>query len=442
MIHGRIEDLYKAKFVSLWMLLSLKAGYLNAAGFLATGNFVSHITGFGTSMGVSIAHEDYFFGIELLILPIAFILGSSVPAWLLDWKYSESEAPKYHRVQFLITMGIALIFLLGVNQTFGDFSTIGNDQHDVILIGILCFVCGMKNGLSTWATVGRIRTTHLTGLATDIGLNLPKIFRRQEGSRFPEPKKVNLVRVLTFLSFSFGSLVAALVFPKLGYWGLIFPFIISAVLSFFSYASYLKQGHSEEAAKNKIDNPKDAVKELLDGNLRFIHNKKINRNYSKEIAETKDFQKPFAVVVSCMDSRTSSEIIFDQGLGAIFSIRIAGNVVTPEVIASCEYACHAAGASLIVVLGHTGCGAIKGAIDNANFGQLHTIVDRIRENVDKNISFAALDARQIYTDENVKAGVKDLHRNSSILSNLQELGKLKIIGGIYDITSGEVALKW
>lgn len=252
MIHCTLDDLYRPRYVILWMILALKAGYLNAAGFLATGKFVSHVTGFGTQMGISITHEDYLFGYELLIIPIAFILGSSIPAWVLDHDYAKDRLPKYHYVQILVTIGLGIVLLLGLKGEFGAFSTIADDQDDIVLIGFLCFILGMKNGLTTWATYGKIRTTHLTGLATDIGLHLPKIFRDNNLSRMPESRRVNTVRVLTFLSFSFGSLVAAFVFPRYEYHGLIYPFFLSIGLSVISYFSYLKHSRRSHESEDKL----------------------------------------------------------------------------------------------------------------------------------------------------------------------------------------------
>lgn len=252
MIHVTMDDLYRPRYVFLWMLLALKAGYLNAAGFLATGKFVSHVTGFGTQMGISIAHEDYLFGSELLIIPIAFILGSSIPAWILDADYSKEKLPPYHYVQMLVTIGLGIILILGFQGEFGAFSTKEDDTHDIVLIGFLCFILGMKNGLTTWATYGRIRTTHLTGLATDIGLHLPKLFRNAHQSRLPEKRRVNTVRVLTFFSFSLGSLIAAFIFPRYEYQGLIFPFVLSLGLSIISYISYLRLKRNTHESENQF----------------------------------------------------------------------------------------------------------------------------------------------------------------------------------------------
>lgn len=239
MINFKENEIYRPANVAFWMLLSIKAGYLNAAGFLATGKFVSHVTGFGTQMGVSIAHEDYVFGGELLIIPLGFILGASVPSWYLEHQYSKDRVPKYFVVQALICLGLVAVYTLGLGGLFGEFYTVADDQHDIIIIGLLCFVCGMKNGLSTWATNGKIRVTHLTGLSTDIGMHLPKFFRSTEMSKFPEERHVNRVRILTFLSFSTGSLAAAFIFPTWGFQGFIFPVVLSVFVLGVTVRSYL-----------------------------------------------------------------------------------------------------------------------------------------------------------------------------------------------------------
>lgn len=238
MIHCDVKKLYEKKYVLLWMILSFKAGFLNAAGFLATGYYVSHVTGFGSMVGVSLAHEEYVFGIELLIIPLAFIIGSMLPTMILEKNYEGNKIPPYPLVQLLITGLLGVILLLGVTNFFGQFNLPQHDENDIILIGLLCLVCGLKNGLTTWATYGKIRTTHLTGLATDIGLNLPKLFRPREKSRFPEERRVNSVRIATFISFSIGSLVSAFIFPRLMYVGFAIPFIISVALLGVSFMNY------------------------------------------------------------------------------------------------------------------------------------------------------------------------------------------------------------
>jgi carbonic anhydrase len=124
--------------------------------------------------------------------------------------------------------------------------------------------------------------------------------------------------------------------------------------------------------------PTEAIRLLKNGNERFVSNLKVNRNFLQQINETADEQHPFAVIISCMDSRTSAELIFDQGLGDIFSIRIAGNVINEEILGSAEFGCKVVGSKIILVLGHTNCGAINGAIGNVELGHLYFITNKIK----------------------------------------------------------------
>src|SRR5687768_9493688 len=131
-----------------------------------------------------------------------------------------------------------------------------------------------------------------------------------------------------------------------------------------------------KAMQEKIT-PQEALEILKNGNKRFVQNLKINRNLLEQVNDTRDGQWPFAVVLSCIDSRTSAELIFDQGLGDIFSVRIAGNIVNEDILGSMEFACKVAGSKFIVVLGHSKCGAIKGACDGVEMGNLTTLLSKI-----------------------------------------------------------------
>jgi len=177
----------------------------------------------------------------------------------------------------------------------------------------------------------------------------------------------------------------------------------------------------------------EALERLKQGNQRFVNNLRINRNLLQEVEQTKQGQEPFAVIISCMDSRTSPELIFDQGLGDIFSIRIAGNVITPEIIGSAEYACKVVGAKLVLVLGHLGCGAIKGAVDNVKLGHLSSVTDKIRFSIKKNSTLEDV------TYANVTTGIHSLFKESPILQELVDKNELLISGGIYDISNGKVS---
>ena len=196
-------------------------------------------------------------------------------------------------------------------------------------------------------------------------------------------------------------------------------------------------------SQNKIT-PELAINLLKNGNERFVKNLKINRNLLQQVNETSDSQHPFAVIVSCMDSRTSAELIFDQGLGDIFSIRIAGNVINEDILGSAEFGCKVVGAKIVVVLGHTGCGAINGAINDVDLGHLHFITKKIQRcipNIKKHHPLITEEnlCEQV-TRMNVLQGISDLRTSSTILAALEYEGKIKIVGGLYNISGGQVEI--
>lgn len=190
--------------------------------------------------------------------------------------------------------------------------------------------------------------------------------------------------------------------------------------------------------------PSMALQLLLDGNKRFVNNLKINRNLLQQANETSDGQHPFAVILSCIDSRTSAELIFDQGLGDIFSVRIAGNVVNEDILGSMEFACKVAGSKIIVVLGHTKCGAVKGACDHVEMGNLTSLLQKIAPAVKEetttkeNRTSANSEFVENVAALNVKQTVKLISEQSAILKEMIESGAIGIVGGIHEIATGEV----
>lgn len=190
--------------------------------------------------------------------------------------------------------------------------------------------------------------------------------------------------------------------------------------------------------------PSDALKLLKEGNKRFVNNLKANRNLLQQANETSDGQYPFAVILSCIDSRTSAELIFDQGLGDIFSIRVAGNIINEDVLGSMEFACKVAGSKIIIVLGHTKCGAIKGACDHVEMGNLTALLDKIRPAVDnetetkENRNSSNATFVENVSVINVKRTVKAIKERSTILKEMIDSGEIGIVGGVHDITTGEV----
>ena len=190
--------------------------------------------------------------------------------------------------------------------------------------------------------------------------------------------------------------------------------------------------------------PSMALNLLNEGNKRFLNNLKINRNLLQQANETSDGQNPFAIILSCIDSRTSAELIFDQGLGDIFSVRIAGNIINEDILGSMEFACKVAGSKIIVVLGHTKCGAVKGACDHIEMGNLTALLTKIRPAVDEETltkenrnSNNSVFVENVSTI-NVKRTVKSIMQRSTILKEMIESGQIGIVGGTHDISTGEV----
>lgn len=191
--------------------------------------------------------------------------------------------------------------------------------------------------------------------------------------------------------------------------------------------------------------PQQAFDKLKAGNERFVSGKTLNRNLHKQVKDTSKGQFPFATVVSCLDSRTGTELIFDQGIGDVFNARVAGNIVNPDILGSLEFASKAAGSKVIAVIGHTKCGAIKGACDHVELGNLTGLINKIEPAVaattsakgedrsSKNYSFVDRVA-----ETNVRKTMENIRRNSPILKKMEQAGEIKIVGGMYDIETGKV----
>lgn len=204
------------------------------------------------------------------------------------------------------------------------------------------------------------------------------------------------------------------------------------------------KAHTQETQATMT--PEKSLLYLKEGNKRFQSNLKANRNLLEQVNDTSDGQFPFATILSCIDSRVSAELVFDQGLGDIFSIRIAGNFVNEDILGSMEFACKLAGTKLIVVLGHTSCGAVKGACDNAKLGNLTTMLAKIKpavnavkepqENNLRNSSNA--DFVNNVAAKNVQLTIDRILKESEVLSEMQNSGEIKIVGAMYYINNGEV----
>ena len=189
-----------------------------------------------------------------------------------------------------------------------------------------------------------------------------------------------------------------------------------------------------------------SLQELKEGNKRFQANQKADRNLKEQVADTSGGQYPFATILSCIDSRVSSELIFDQGIGDIFSARIAGNFVNDDILGSMEFACKLAGTKLIVVLGHTACGAVKGACDDAKLGKLTGMLEKIKPAVnsvsepeDPNLRNSSnIEFVNKVAEKNVHLTIDKIKADSEVLAAMVKNNEIKIVGGMYDVQSGAV----
>lgn len=201
--------------------------------------------------------------------------------------------------------------------------------------------------------------------------------------------------------------------------------------------------HTKES-QDKIT-PQQALEFLKEGNIRFLNNLKVNRNLLMQVNQTSEGQFPFATILSCIDSRTSAELIFDQGLGDIFSIRIAGNILNDDILASMEYACGVANSKIIVVLGHTRCGAVVSACDQVKSGHITGLLSKINPAIESETTTTSERNGQNFSfvnnvsKINVELAINKIRQKSPILLDLEKEGKIMITGGIYDVETGEVS---
>lgn len=185
---------------------------------------------------------------------------------------------------------------------------------------------------------------------------------------------------------------------------------------------------------------KDAQNLLIEGNKRFTQNLKAERNLQDQVFETSEGQFPFAVVLSCIDSRVPAELVFDQGIGDIFSIRVAGNIVNEDVLGSMEYGCKVAGSKIIVVLGHTKCGAVTAACNNVELGNITGLLNKIKPAINKlRPTLSSVEKSvELVSIENVKQSIETIRKDSPILAEMESNEEIEIVGAIYAVETGKV----
>ena len=198
---------------------------------------------------------------------------------------------------------------------------------------------------------------------------------------------------------------------------------------------------AQDAASQAAITPDAALTLLADGNARFVAGTALRRDYSDQIRATAGAQYPFAVVLGCIDSRVPIETVFDQGIGDIFAARVAGNIVNTELLGSMEFACQLAGSKLVVVLGHTSCGAVKGSISSARLGNLTQLVQKIEpavEAIEGERDVDNADYVDGVAEENVRLVIAEIRRDSPVLATMEQESEIRIVGAMYDVSTGAV----
>ena len=185
--------------------------------------------------------------------------------------------------------------------------------------------------------------------------------------------------------------------------------------------------------------PQKSLQFLKEGNQRFQQNLKANRDLLEQVSGTSGGQYPFAVILSCIDSRVPAELVFDQGIGDVFSARVAGNIINEDMLGSMEYACKVAGSKIVVVMGHSKCGAVTAACKHVELGNITPLLNKIQpavSAVDEEMSDAKVEK---VAAVNVKLSIERIRNESSILAELEKEGEIEIVGAMYDVTTGAVS---
>jgi carbonic anhydrase len=198
---------------------------------------------------------------------------------------------------------------------------------------------------------------------------------------------------------------------------------------------------TQTAASQAAMTPDEALEMLREGNQRFASAQPLNRDFAQQIQATAAGQYPFAFILGCVDSRVPIEVVFDQGVGDVFTARVAGNVMNEDMLGSMEFACNLAGAKAIVVLGHTSCGAVKGSIAEVRIGNLTDLVEKIEpavESVTGERDVTDLDYVDRVAEANVALVLRQIRDESPLLVEMEQAGDIALVGAMYDVSSGEV----
>ncbi len=254
-------DLVKSRFIALWSVLAFQAGFINSIGFLACQRFVSHVTGFGTQVGIALGVQNFWLAIEVASAPLSFLLGALTCGLLSIARRARGLAPRYNIATATIPLLLFVLLIGGNLNLFGTFGQPMVFEEDFIFLSILSFMCGMQNAIFATLTGGQIRTTHLTGIITDFGTDLALIIN---GGLPPFElsalKRMNFTRAMIFGSFSIGALVSSLVSARLQYWSLMIPFLTALFVTVIFFVIKYEFDNSDPYSSNVLNKVPERTK--------------------------------------------------------------------------------------------------------------------------------------------------------------------------------------
>lgn len=241
---------YSKPSVIVWLSMAFQAGAINTGGYFACHRFVTHTTGFATLFGEKIAEGSIDQAFSLISVPAFFLIGAMISAVFVDKQKSEGKPPLYVVVFFLMSLFLLLVLLVGVSGGFGDFGAAENEWQNYNLMALLCLTSGMQNATVTTAFNSVVRTTHLTGITTDLGIGLVRmIFSNHLRVSRDEERKANWMRTGIIGFFILGAMFSAVIYLKSQYLGFVVPFVISVGLFLFSYKNFKRRKQALNLSK-------------------------------------------------------------------------------------------------------------------------------------------------------------------------------------------------
>jgi uncharacterized membrane protein YoaK (UPF0700 family) len=243
--HESISTYTRLNF-TVWLILAFQAGLLNMGGFMACHSFVSHVTGFATMFGYELNRVHYRAASGMLIVPFFFLLGAMLSGYLVDVRLQMQKAPKYYIVLGVLFFLLLFIAIAGFNGFFGKFGNAAESTEDYTLLAFICLACGVQNGMVTLVSRSVVRTTHLTGVTTDLGIGIVRLINRNRLKiRNPDEVQANFMRIGIIVCFILGSAVGVKIFEYGQFRGFLLPTAITGILFFSSlYLQVLRPRHT------------------------------------------------------------------------------------------------------------------------------------------------------------------------------------------------------